>query len=92
MASGWFSLDQLREETPEERAAEEIRLRHEAQAREAQARESKEWKAAVRMQSLWRGMRGRMKASKADQKVVLTTRPLVWLTGPRVATARAVPA
>ena len=34
MASGWFSLDQLREETPEERAAEEIRLRHEAQARE----------------------------------------------------------
>ena len=38
MASGWFSLDQLREETPEERAAEEIRLRHEAQAREARER------------------------------------------------------
>ena len=44
MASDWFSLDQLREETPEERAAEEIRLRHEAQAREA-----REQKASVEM-------------------------------------------
>ena len=48
----WFSLDNLREETADEKAAEEIRLRHEAQAREARERAEAERNKAAEEEAL----------------------------------------